>query len=504
MERRALSLFALALAGAALALFFALSGERRSDAQRVAPPEAAAPERGGGRVELERGAAAPAKGSEPDPTARAAPARRAGDAGVAAPAAAPGEVVGRVFTGADEGVRGAEVRVRVELGPLLTAHGPAWTDSEGRFRIPVPGLAALAAAEHPPPPQVWVDARAAGHQGQSVLASHDPRSPERWQVRLRLQAGATLRGRVVGPEGKPVEGAEVNVGFRLEAAMLQGVEATMPGPSSVRTDAEGRYQIGVGRPAAEVFARAAGVGRGSLRLSRGAAAADLELADLVLRPQPVIAGRVTYADGRPAPELAVVAQRDLLASGGIGRDAGRALGESSAQRAAAGGHPFLGAQHGRSGSTHTAPDGSFELVDLEPGSYRLFAELTPAATRRRSVPMRRPLFAPGAPSANAAIETGVSGLVLQLDAHRLKVELAGERTTPPALARVTCESATGAEGRAAEWSHVGLVGESVWLLVTPGIELEVRAWRAGGSERAEQRVRIEQGAYETVVSLRVP
>lgn len=249
--------------------------------------------------------------------------------GVVAPPERPLEIVltrgatvtGRVVDGFGAAVAGAMVRAEGAEKPrdVFFQRGRpvfAQTDEDGEFVLS--GVAHGA---------VRVQARGEEFQpGEPLLLDLAP-GERRDGVRLELQRGGALAGRVSGPDGEPVADVQVStssgrLGF---------------GHGRARSDSEGRYRIGGLRPGAvqvqadhpEYVAavREATIGAGETRL-------DLELGRGI-----EISGRVVDDAGAP------VAGAEVSLAGDFRR--------------------------GYRPPETTAEDGSFRLRGIEPGTWRL-------------------------------------------------------------------------------------------------------------------------------------
>ncbi len=131
----------------------------------------------------------------------------------------------------------------------------------------------------------------------------------------------TVTGRVLDPRGKPVPGAEVMVIVRSKLSerpmpdQVIGPTAAHPG----RCDASGRFAIELPRTSSArqdglvVTAMAPGFGIGWAELDPDA---DPPAADISLRTEQVVRGRLIDVKGRPAPGVAVKTMSVLLADRG--------------------------------------------------------------------------------------------------------------------------------------------------------------------------------------------
>lgn len=109
------------------------------------------------------------------------------------------------------------------------------TAADGSFSIPArePGQ------EH----EVWV---CADGFLQEAVTVHFPEEP----VQVRLRPAASIRGRVLGPDGSPVAGAEVDA-FQMDRFKACSTRIASPCPPEQPTtsDAEGRFHLASFRPA---------------------------------------------------------------------------------------------------------------------------------------------------------------------------------------------------------------------------------------------------------------
>ncbi len=212
--------------------------------------------------------------------------------------------------GTRRAIAGARVEARKggSIGGMSSAYaGPPLqvteTDAHGRFRVEGIPLREV----------VTLEARAPGfvEESRSLMLGDDAeRHPE---VELLLEEAASVAGRVTGPDGAPVAGAEVRaiaVGPGGERGDLAGLEARL-GPwgfdlrvaVSGTTGEDGRYALDGLRVRAEYrfFARANGFARSVLSDPARAATAPgehLEV-DHALRRVATLRVRVVGADGAP-------------------------------------------------------------------------------------------------------------------------------------------------------------------------------------------------------------
>jgi hypothetical protein len=118
-------------------------------------------------------------------------------------------------------------------------------------------------------------------------------------LQIALQPAATIRGRVVDPDGKPVAGAEVCV-----KASCGSFFAAAPPPLRTTTDARGEFVLKGAPPGAtRVHCLAA-----KFALAQLNGNAEDCTWDFALKPGAVVAGRVRREDGKSPARLRVCAQ----------------------------------------------------------------------------------------------------------------------------------------------------------------------------------------------------
>ncbi|HKB14766.1 MAG TPA: carboxypeptidase-like regulatory domain-containing protein, partial [Planctomycetota bacterium] len=245
-----------------------------------------------------------------------------------------GVVSGTVTDPNGRPVAGARVSIELDptkmfrAGPLLFQEEK--TDEQGRYRLgslPEGKVRVLASADG------WREGRS------EEIEAHPGATVER--VEVRLLSGRAIAGRIVARDGKSIAGAQVY-------AMPD--EGSGPGrrPFSVwrrdgvKTDASGRYEVsGLAEGTYRVEAEADGFAHGSLpAVNVGASTADL-----TLDPLSRLAGRVVDGiSGKPIASFKAKAVRESFP-----------------------GARFLPGGEDADGK----PDGSFEIADLEPGSYKV-------------------------------------------------------------------------------------------------------------------------------------
>jgi hypothetical protein len=271
------------------------------------------------------------------------PAQVAAPASPAAGWRAVGEVRG------DGPVKGAvEIRLERESAEERLAQG-AITD--GAFALDLPALDALPAFLRNDA-CVFAAVVAAGHlPGRSEAVALAGRAPGDLRLDVRLERGASLRGRVVDDAGRAVADAEVWLSPNEAGAVAE-------------TDADGMFTLPL-RAAGEYWlcARKGDLGvaaQGPLHLPL----ADHDAGELLLRGPGVLAGTAVYPDGTPARELELHAAPAELRETAI----------SSYPDA-----PFDAAKEGapeglRWGWTVTDAQGRFALRGLRAGAYFLLED----------------------------------------------------------------------------------------------------------------------------------
>ena len=188
--------------------------------------------------------------------------------------------------------------------------GSGTVDGEGRFRLAVPQtdvghhfrLTLLSSAPGCAPNAAFLD---------RLASTHD--------VPLRLQRAQSLRGRLLGPDGRPARGVRVwvtrlkrpdNLGINLRLAKPTGPLPAWPGPAV--TDGDGRFTLaGVG-PEMEVDLEVHDERYSTQRFPlRTGKAERADTVTLRLAPARTIEGRITEADtGRSLAGAYVAAVRE--------------------------------------------------------------------------------------------------------------------------------------------------------------------------------------------------
>ena len=169
---------------------------------------------------------------------------------------------------------------------------------------------------------------------------------------VTVKRGRTVSGRVLGPNGTPVAGADVAAGLLLTGdGRKLNIPAEGHGVHETRTGDDGRFSMtGFDDDPLVVVAEREGVGRSrSIALPRGAASAEL---DLLLEPTGSLHGTVSRA-GRPLPGTVVIAD----------------------PRGGAGSHFFV----------VSGPDGRFDFDMLAAGAYRVSALIGEGGRRPKNM-----------------------------------------------------------------------------------------------------------------------
>ncbi|HEV8241639.1 MAG TPA: carboxypeptidase regulatory-like domain-containing protein [Thermoanaerobaculia bacterium] len=161
---------------------------------------------------------------------------------------------------------------------------------------------------------------------------------------VKLAPGAVVEGRVVGPHGEPIEGAEVFALDGMMGMMPQVRWALMGKEADTTSAADGFFRLG-DRAAGEKVNLA--VRRAGYTVERllGVVAPTEEPVTVTLRPSSAVRGRIVDVDGDPVADAMV---------------------RLSVERA--GGGMAFSMISGNSGS---GDDGRFTIEDVEPGTVRL-------------------------------------------------------------------------------------------------------------------------------------
>lgn len=337
---------------------------------------------------------------------------------------------------------GTAASVRTEPGGTFWFFPPA----EGGWR-----LAAATAPGYLPFAPEW---------GHSPITFDAERGRVVRGVTIRLSAAIPLEGRVLGPDGQPITGAEV----RLLGALREA--ALVPIADRFTSGADGRFTFAAPEGTV-VEARADGFLPGReevdfLARARGAVTIRLQEAAHVLPAAAPIDGRVVGRDGAPIAGALVSASREL------------GFGVADATAAA----------------VLTAADGAFTLADLGPGWWRLTARAegkVPAAARR--------------------VEPGARGVLLTLaDGGRLRGCAADAATGEPIVTlSIHLFDARSALGLIPRESRASIDPSGCWALggLAPG-RVRVVVSAPGYAPSAPRDVEVpEPGRGEAVVDARL-
>lgn len=265
-------------------------------------------------------------------------------------------VVGSVRSRVAGPLSGVSVTMILVRGTDKTSLGTTRTDAAGSFAFQSDALRAAFGADA----ELVVRADVAGHKPLHLrrpLRGEDAARVLR--VDMLLESGATLRGRVVGPDAQPLPGAAVRLGVRRKS----GSFTTFVVIESDETSDDGRFRFAFDSSATyRCTARAHGVGTATAEDLALEAGVDRDLGDLVLAGGPPIRGVVTTPGGEVVPGLELWAIDSAYASetDGLLRAVHR---ESEDERA-----------RGLSWTkTVTDEHGVFALAGLAPGHYALRA-----------------------------------------------------------------------------------------------------------------------------------
>ncbi len=173
-------------------------------------------------------------------------------------------------------------------------------------------------------------------------------APGAWtDVRIPMQAGAVVRGRVVDADGEPIAGAEIQGDVGASFSVIEGAGRTA-------TDDDGRFELrGLAVRPQSIAARAEGFLDGEserLDLVEGGSHDDVRIA---LETGEELRGTVVWPDGSAVADAKLIVI-PLDGSGGSWRLYERTRSED--------------------GTARSAADGTFRVPALEPGAYGVFAE----------------------------------------------------------------------------------------------------------------------------------
>jgi protocatechuate 3,4-dioxygenase beta subunit len=258
-----------------------------------------------------------------------------------------GRGVGKVVTTAGAPIEGAKVTLerQTEDGAPGPARRFGWRE-ERAFEATTDRAGKFSFADLPAG-RFQLQAEAAGHATTTVPGIELPATAGEVDLgTVKLPPGAVVEGRVVGPRGEPIEGAEV---FVLEgmAAMMPQLRFALDGQEpKATTAADGFFRIGE-LPAGnkvDVAARRSGY---TPARAGGVVAPTAEPVTLTLRAASAVRGRVVDEDGEPIADANV---------------------RLNVERAGGG---FAFAMTG--GTARSGDDGRFTVEDVEPGTMRVTA-----------------------------------------------------------------------------------------------------------------------------------
>ncbi|HEX5720596.1 MAG TPA: carboxypeptidase-like regulatory domain-containing protein [Thermoanaerobaculia bacterium] len=256
---------------------------------------------------------------------------------------------GRVVDPADRPVAGAGVVLEPEPpGDMMMIQiGPdddsvpfeAVADATGRFEL-----------RDLPPGTFKLTARGSGFAPTAVPGLSIPAGAGSTDLgTVTLVRGVALEGYVTGPDGRPIEGAQVSVAEATGdpiAALARGEE-----PPAAVTSLDGFFRVEDRRSGetVDVEVRRSGYAKGS---APGVQVPSEEPVRIVLLPSSAVEGRTVDPDGKPVPGARIV----LDPMGPTAMSRGRAVFTVEAMK------------HALSGD-----DGSFRIEDVPPGTFELMA-----------------------------------------------------------------------------------------------------------------------------------
>jgi hypothetical protein len=179
----------------------------------------------------------------------------------------------------------------------------------------------------------------------------EPTGPDRKTI--TVTEGATVRGRLVQPDGKPVADAEIGLRSHIQFAGESFPEVR------IGTREDGTFAI-TNVPAGHIWnvypkmesLAARGLAAGAMACETRDDGEEVDVGDIRLLPAYTLRGRALLSDGKPIPPEMHV---DLIADQGADTQ-----------------------------TTVIAPDGSFELKGLAKGIYSLYASVKGYSAGRRA------------------------------------------------------------------------------------------------------------------------
>ncbi|MHC4820660.1 MAG: carboxypeptidase regulatory-like domain-containing protein, partial [Planctomycetota bacterium] len=272
----------------------------------------------------------------------------------------------------------------------------------------------------------------------------------------QLEAGKTLEGKVVGPDGQPFPGARIDI--NRQGDLPSGADPYYQAPDDLSTAADGTFSV-------------EGVMPGSYRLMATAdGAADSEPVTVDAGGQPVtlqlataysISGKVVSRDGQPVGNARVTA---MLKKGDV---------EEQVQ------------------STNTNREGAFILEDVPGGTYTVKAAAGWGMGRSRANLM---------PKTVENVQAGASDLVIEVEAGlTMKGKVIGPDGEPMAEGWLNARQEKPEEGQEAVTSNGALLnGEFELTGLAPG-KYRVTVYGNGTSSKS---VVAEAGDEDVVVDYR--
>ncbi|MCE9635989.1 MAG: carboxypeptidase regulatory-like domain-containing protein [Planctomycetes bacterium] len=338
-----------------------------------------------------------------------------------------------------------------EVDWKLRAARPSLTDADGRYRM-----------ENVEPGKVMVQVE---HPRYLRLTEKDVATAEgkASQFDAKLRLGAVIDGRVVGPDGKPLSGANVSLTLRGEGGPNQWARVR---DGAVTSESDGRFRAEGLEPGTYdvVAAQKSFAPSEKVTAEAGGPSITLRL-QVALR-----IGGVVRADGQPVARVSV----QVLRRGGAGSNASSGAGGQSTSE---------DANWEQVQSTESGTGGRFTFDDVAAGVYRLQFS-PPAWGDARPNVLKRTLF---------DVSAGNDGLVVDLQAGlSISGSIALDDGTPVARgwASAWLVGANGGPAAGVDNAWASFEGGEFTLVgLVPGTwEVQLNAQGAG-----TKRVRVEAG-----------
>jgi RNA polymerase sigma-70 factor (ECF subfamily) len=284
----------------------------------------------------------------------------------------------------------AEAEVTARLAGLFRVEhfGATRTGPDGRFTLSLAALSQLDERARFLELDVWAPRHRCERREIPLADIGDD-----FVASLVLAAGRTLVGRVIDAQGRGVAKA---------VTAARGLFAGERGTRIAASDPEGNFRLGLEPDfeleSLEAWNTAVGWGRVEVAEPLEDAQARILAPDLVLHEGGVVRGRVFYADGKPAQDIWVIAQR---------------VDDERIPRPRAG---LIQT------STFADGDGRFQIVGLEPGTYSLNSARTPQHTE----------------AARAIVETNGAEVTLVVELRRILLEVTDPTGRPIEDVAVVC------------------------------------------------------------------